>query len=150
MAPHDLAAARGVVAALHEQRLEPSARERERAEEPRAAGAHHHGPQGRRARDDLGEAVRLLVHDPHVLLGAVPGEAAQERPLGVLAARELATQREGEMHLAALAGVDRAAPARDGREVLLAYAQAACQRAAARGELGGVGPVELLKPNADA
>ena len=133
VAPHRLGAPRGVVAALHEQGLESGARERERAEEPRAPRAHDDGAL-RRPPDGRGEVVASLVHRPDALV------APRARPRG-----ELGAQRERELHVAAPARVDRAAPALHEREVPLAHAEPPRERAPACCQLPLVRAVQRLE-----
>ena len=146
---HDLATTGRVVSALDEQGLEAGARKRERAEQARAPGADDDRARCVATLDALREAEGALVHDAHVLVGPLLGKAGEKRPLLRRPARELDAQREREMHVPALAGVDRAAPALDGREVLLAHAQLARDGAAARGELARVGAVKCGEGDAN-
>ena len=139
----DLAAAARVVAALHEQRPQARAGKRQRAEKARAPRSDHDDAAVGHAPDRLGEQEGLLGHEPHALLGASPGELAQKGALRILACAQPDARGEGQHNVVLLARVDGAAPALDPRELTLGHAELLCDDAAQRGELAGVGAVEL-------
>ena len=139
----DLAAASRVVAALHEQRPQAHAGKRQRAEKARAPRPDHDDAAVGHALYRLGEQEGLLVHEPHALLGANPGELAQKGALRVLACAQPDARGEGQHNVVLLARVDGAAPALDPRELTLGHAELLCDGATQRGELAGVGAVEL-------
>ena len=131
MPSHGVGTSGGVVAALHEQGLEASARQGERAEEACATGAHDDGaprPASRRR----GKVEGGLVDSARVLLGA----RARARS-------ELGAQRERELDVISLAGVYRAATTLDAHDVLLAYAQASREGAPTRSNLLRVRAIQL-------
>ena len=139
---HHPAAAGGVVPALHEQGRKARPRKGERAEEARAAGAHHHGARvGRRG--GVRPAEGLLVHHADALLGVGAGQLGEDGRLLGGAARELRAQGEGEHDVGLLARVDGATPTLDASELRRIDAQLFGERILAEGELALVAPVEL-------
>ena len=131
MPSHGVGTSGGVVAALHEQGLEAGARQGERAEEARTAGAHDDGasrPMGHWR----GKAEGGLVDRAHVLV------ETRARARG-----ELGAQRERELHVVPLAGVYRAATTLDVHDVLLAHAQASREGVLTRPNLLRVRAVQL-------
>ena len=72
-----------------------------------------------------------------------PRELAKEGPLCLLARAQPGARGEGQQNVVLLARVDGAAPALEPRELALGHAELLCYGAAQRGELAGVGAVEL-------
>ena len=100
--------------------------------------------------DGLGEQEGLLVHELHALLGAGPRELAKKGSLCLPARAQPDARGEVQQNIVLLARVDGAAAALEPRELALGHAELLCDGAAQRGELAGVGAVELGKSDSDA
>ena len=116
---------------------------RQRAEKARAPRPDHDDAAVGHALYRLGEQEGLLVHEPHALLGASPGELAQKGAPRILACAQPNARGEGQHNVVLLACVDGAAPALDPRELTFGHTELLCDGATQRGELAGVGAVEL-------
>ena len=106
---HGLGAPCRVVAALHEQGLEPGRGQSERAEQTRAAGAHHHGPALDASRDAGGEHGGAGDDRANAARVSPAGEFGEQGPLGTLAAAQHGADGVGKVHGALLARVHGAA-----------------------------------------
>ena len=146
----DFAATGRVVAALHEQRPQARAGKRERAEKARAPRPDHDDAAIGHVTDRLGEQEGFLVHELHALLGVGPRELAKEGPLCLLARAQPGARGEGQQNVVLLARVDGAAPALEPRELALGHTELLYDGASQRGELAGIGAVELGKSDSDA
>ena len=106
---HGLGAPCRVVAALHEQGLEASRCQRERAEQACAAGTHHHGPALDTSRDAGGEHGGAGDDRANAARASPAGELGEQDPLGALASAQHGADGVGKVHGALLARVHGAA-----------------------------------------